>query len=347
MPEPKVSVVITCYNYERYVGQAIASVIGQTHPAHELIVVNDGSTDGSEQVIRGFPQVKYIFQQNAGHVAGFNRGFAETSGEIVMFLDADDLLETQAIEHVVRHWRDGCAKLQFDMTAIDGDGDSMGRRVCNFPHGYDEQVVRAEFARHGTYLWPVCSGNAYARAFLDQVMPLAVRSAPDGYLNTIAPVYGAVIVVDKPLARYRLHSQNMSYHGTDRNRLDLRFSKQIDLRTGEFAALREHAARLGVPLPHGNLLDTELVFLNYRLMVKKMGGRYADDQADSVFSLWRKAMSVVLRRPHKLSVRLANWTWLTALAVSPGPLAHALVNLRFNRAEYLKRLRRRSPLSHA
>ena len=345
---PSVSVVIPCYNYEKYVGLALDSVLAQRCAATEIIVVDDGSTDGSAAVIQARPGVRYIRQDNAGHVAAFNRGYAESRGDVVLFLDADDVLEPGAIEAVVRHWQPGAAKLQYELKVIDGAGDWTGRVFCNYPSGYDARAVREEFAQHGTYVWPVCTGNAYGRAFLQHVMPLAVKSAPDGLLNTVAPLYGAVVVVPEVLGRYRLHTQNQSYHGTDANRMDLRFARQIALRRGEFEALREHATRLGTPLPEGDLLDRELVFLNYRLMVLKLGGEYAHSERDSVWSLWRKSVALLMGRPFKPAVRVARLAWATALALAPRPLARALVQLRFNRAEVLKRFRRApAPLSPA
>jgi glycosyltransferase involved in cell wall biosynthesis len=345
---PRVSVIVTCFNYERYVGEAIASVVGQTRPAHEIVVVNDGSADNSEAVIRGFPQARYLWQPNSGQAVGFNNAVPETSGEIIVFLDADDVLEPTAIEQIVRNWKPDTVKLQFDMSAIDSDGDPMGRRVCNFHDGYDEHAVREEFERFGTYLWPVCSGNAFSRDYLKHVMPFPPGKVPDGYMITLAPLYGPVVVVNEPLVRYRLHNQNFSYHGTDRNRMDVRFAKQVDLRLYEIGALREHARRLGRKLPDVFPLDVELPFVNYRLMLKKMGARYTGDENDSAFSLWRKGVALLLwKRRFRNKVRVANLAWLTALLISPRALANALVALRFNRAEYLKKLRRRSPLSHA
>lgn len=345
---PTVSVVIPCYNYEKYVGLALDSVRRQRVAPFEVIVVDDGSTDGSAAVIQSFPGVRYIRQDNAGHVAAFNRGYAETRGDVVLFLDADDLLEPDAIAEVVSHWRAGAAKLQYELKVIDGAGDWTGRVFCNYPAGYDTDTVRDEFAHHGTYVWPVCTGNAYGRAFLDAVMPLSVKAAPDGLLNTVAPLYGAVVVVPRVLGQYRLHTQNQSYHNTDARRMDLRFTKQIALRRGEFDALQEHARRAGASLPPGNLLDRELVFLNYRLMVKKLGGAYADDAQDSVGSLWRKSVALLLGRPFRLKARVAHLAWVTALAVSPRALARTLVQLRFNRAQVFKRFRRSSaPLSTA
>jgi len=343
---PTVSVVIPCYNYEKYVGLALESVRRQRVSPFEVIVVDDGSTDGSAAVIQSFPGVRYLRQENAGHVAAFNRGYAESRGDVVLFLDADDLLEPDAIGDVVACWRPGTAKLQYELKVIDGAGDWTGRMFCNYPEGYDAEAVRDEFLRHGTYVWPVCTGNAYGREFLDSVMPLTVKSAPDGLLNTVAPLYGSVVVVRRVLGQYRLHTQNQSYHNTAANRMDLRFAKQIALRRGEFDALRVHARRVGARLPEGSLLDRELVFLNYRLMVKKLGGQYADDAQDSVMSLWRKTVALLFSRPFRFKVRMTHWMWATVLAVSPRPFARALVQLRFNRAEVLKRFRRSSaPLS--
>jgi len=89
-----VSVVIPMYNAERFVAQTIESVLHQTYDAWELVIVDDGSTDGSPRVVEGFlrePRVRYLRQANSGVSVARNRGLAETSGEFVAFLDADDL----------------------------------------------------------------------------------------------------------------------------------------------------------------------------------------------------------------------------------------------------------------
>lgn len=94
-----VSVVIPTYNYGRFVGEAIASALDQSLPPAEIVVVDDGSTDETEAVVRGFGErVRYIKQENAGVCAARNRGVKESKGDVIAFLDADDRVEPTALE---------------------------------------------------------------------------------------------------------------------------------------------------------------------------------------------------------------------------------------------------------
>jgi hypothetical protein len=338
----RVSVVITCYNYERYVALAIASVLAQTAQPHEIIVVNDGSTDGSLAVLQGFgSKITLVDQPNRGQIAATNLGYANSTGDIVLFLDADDWLEPTAVESVLNAWTPGCAKVQFELEVINGAGELLGRRFCNYVQPYGPQQIRDEFSNYGTYVWPVLTGNAYARSFLEQVMPLTVAMGPDGYLNTVAPLYGDIEVVPQALGRYRLHDANMSYHGTGSNALGLRFAKQVALRSSELRLLGERAASRGVALPPGNLLDHDLPFVNYRLMLKSLDENYTGAEADSAWRLWRSGMSVLRKRPLPIRLKLSHAAWMSTLLLSPRWLASRLIMLRFQRAALLQPIRRK------
>jgi glycosyltransferase involved in cell wall biosynthesis len=95
-----ISVIIPAYNSEAYLTEAIESVLAQTFPGLELIVVDDGSTDGTATVAHRFsdPRVKYHYQPNRGPSAARNRGIRLSVGEFLCFLDADDLLEPAKLE---------------------------------------------------------------------------------------------------------------------------------------------------------------------------------------------------------------------------------------------------------
>jgi glycosyltransferase involved in cell wall biosynthesis len=345
--EPRVSVLITCYNYEAYVAQAIDSVLAQTRQPDEILVVDDGSSDGSVAVIQGYgDKVRLLTQPNKGQIAATNHIYAHSSGDIVMFLDADDLLAPQAVADVLAHWQPGCAKLQYELDVIDGNGNSLGRRFCNYAQGYDGAAVRHEFERFGSYQWPVTSGNAYARSFLAQMMPLDVnKGGPDGWLNTVAPLYGEVVVVDRVLGLYRLHENNQSYQGTNSSSLGLRFSRRVDRRLAEIAFLEKHAARCAATLPRLNMLDQDLFMVNYRLMLQKLAEPYQTSEADTAYGVWRAGMRLLRTRAMPASRKLMHGAWLTALLLSPRWLARLLIRLRFARAELLQplRLRRAAP----
>ena len=100
MQNPLVSVIIPVYNYDRYLGEAIESVLGQTYQHLEVIVVDDGSTDRSGEVAKSFASkgVKYCHQVNAGIGPARNKGVELAQGEFMAFLDADDRWPLEKIE---------------------------------------------------------------------------------------------------------------------------------------------------------------------------------------------------------------------------------------------------------
>jgi glycosyltransferase involved in cell wall biosynthesis len=123
----KVSIVITCYNYGQFLIDAVESALGQTFTDFEIIVIDDGSTDNTPNVITKYSsdsRVHYVRQQNLGQPKAKNRGIAESGGEFVAFLDADDIWMPDKLERQMqlfsnpavgvvysrRHWIDpeGC-----------------------------------------------------------------------------------------------------------------------------------------------------------------------------------------------------------------------------------------------
>jgi len=347
--EPSISVVITCYNYARYVAQAIESALSQGYANKQIIVVNDGSTDRSLEVISGYlgatrpVPFELVDQPNRGSIAAYTQGYARALGDIVVFLDADDRLEPGALERIARAWSPVCAKVQYDLRIIDADGADLGRRFCNFTPGYDAVAVREAFQRTGTYRWPVTVGNAYSRWFLDAMFPLDTTHGPDGALNTTAPLYGDVVTIAEPLACYRLHGKNRWASGGG----DLaRLPERIAHRRHEEGLLRRHAAARGVRLPEASILDHELAFINYRLMAKKLGLAYEGGANDSMASLVARGCRLLLddaRHGQALPARLmlAHLSWFGVLSGAPRPAARGLFALRFNRGALLSEARGR------
>ena len=121
MPK-SVSVVIPTYNYGRFIKEAISSVLDQTRPPSEIIVVDDGSTDETASVVGAFTEaVRYIRQDNAGVCAARNRGVSESTSELIAFLDSDDTWEPANLEKQVARFESDeeiglvhCAIREFD-----------------------------------------------------------------------------------------------------------------------------------------------------------------------------------------------------------------------------------------
>ncbi len=95
---PLVSIVITTYNSADFLPVAIESAIKQSYPFFEIIIIDDGSTDNTKCVIKSYPSVKYFYQKNQGLSAARNTGILKSNGEYLVFLDADDWLENDALE---------------------------------------------------------------------------------------------------------------------------------------------------------------------------------------------------------------------------------------------------------
>src|SRR5262249_23296673 len=88
---PLVSVIVPVYNGEKYLRFALESVVGQKHRPLEIIVVDDGSTDSSAAIAKGFTEVRYLHQANAGVASARNTGLKAATGAFIAFLDQDDL----------------------------------------------------------------------------------------------------------------------------------------------------------------------------------------------------------------------------------------------------------------
>ncbi|WP_440997948.1 glycosyltransferase family 2 protein [Arhodomonas sp. SL1] len=101
MTEPIVSVITPAYNAERYIGACIESVQQQTEVPVEHIVIDDGSTDATPQILERFPHVRLLRQRNKGAAAARNRGIHAARGTLIKFLDADDELATEALYNQV------------------------------------------------------------------------------------------------------------------------------------------------------------------------------------------------------------------------------------------------------
>lgn len=203
-----VSVVISNFNYGRFIAEAIESVLEQTYRNVELIVVDDGSTDSSRDIIKSYrDRIISVFQENAGQGAAFNAGLTYASGEFICFLDADDYYRKDKVEKVVSAFESHPEWVQIShgRTSIDANGNILGRDPTFFNQG----DVTPLLLKWGRYAWAITSALSYRRSVLDKLSPIPSRPrAADTYLTATTPFYGAVGAINEPLMFYRKHGKN-------------------------------------------------------------------------------------------------------------------------------------------
>ena len=137
MSLPLVSTVVPVYNGERFLGAALDSALAQGYPRHEVIVVDDGSTDASAEVARRRPEVRYIHQENAGPATARNTGIEAATGEVICYLDSDDMsvpgrLARQA-GYLVERPRVGCVLGHQELLVEPGIELPAWARLPRFP----------------------------------------------------------------------------------------------------------------------------------------------------------------------------------------------------------------------
>ena len=214
---PLASIIITSYNYQRYLKSAIESALDQTYPTSEVIVVDDGSTDGSRELITTYgDRIVAVLKENGGQGSAFNAGFEVSRGQIVFFLDSDDALLPTTVETVLSLFSDPeVVKVHWPLWIIDQDGKKTGKvKEPKLPRGdFRQLIIDQGPMTEATLPSAPTSGNAYARSFLEQVMPMPAkeyRISPDAYLFGLAPAFGKIDRLMEPQGFWRFHGSNAS-----------------------------------------------------------------------------------------------------------------------------------------
>ena len=206
---PKIAVVITCYNYERYVERAVRSVIDQNCDGCELVVVDDGSTDSSWDVIRR-TGVSAFRTENSGQRAACLAGLDRTRAPFVLFLDADDELKPGALETILNALDLDVAKLQFSLTCIDADGLVIRERHPRLGAFRERDALMKQVLRSAVYQTPPTSGNVFRRDVCELLRECDYDRAVDGVILFAAPFLGDIVSLPEDLGIYRIHERNDS-----------------------------------------------------------------------------------------------------------------------------------------
>ncbi|GIK40756.1 MAG: hypothetical protein BroJett011_45890 [Chloroflexota bacterium] len=229
-----VSIIIPTYNHAHFLGEALQSSLAQDYPRTEIIIIDDGSTDNTAEVVQPFlthPQIKYIFQENRGLSAARNRGFAESQGQYLNFLDADDTMHPSKVSkqvELLEHNPD-VAFVYCDTHFVNREGEAfdphmsvgLARKKLEGDI-FDSLILGGYFPVHSVLI---------RRSALEQVglFDESLRSLEDFHLWLRLAAEGfQAKYLDEKLVSYRKYSSSMSQNElTMRSTYDLVMHKII------------------------------------------------------------------------------------------------------------------------
>lgn len=219
LPEtPLVSVLIGNYNYARYIGETLESVLSQTYPNFEIVVCDDGSKDNSCEVIETYIQkdsrVKLVRKENGGVATALNAAYQASKGEIVCILDADDVWIDNKLQRVVEAFRSNskCGFVIHNVIEIDGNGSLIKptAKLKDLASGWMAPLA----LENGGFLKniPPASALTIRREVASLIFPLneAMVRHTDSLICFLAPLITEIGAVPEVLSKFRLHGANIT-----------------------------------------------------------------------------------------------------------------------------------------
>jgi glycosyltransferase involved in cell wall biosynthesis len=215
LPErPLVSALIASYNYGRYIGQCIESVLKQSYQNVEVVVCDDGSSDNSceiiERYVRQDSRVSLIQQANRRNPASYTNAFQHSHGDILCILDSDDYWHLDKVEWTLRTFRDrpDTGYVIHPLMMVDANGCELQpvSLIDNFEEGWiADNLIR----RGGRWRYTPASGNCFRRELAAYIYPLPDSlNSGDQMIAMLLPLLTKVAVVREYLGYYRLHGTN-------------------------------------------------------------------------------------------------------------------------------------------
>lgn len=340
----KLSIIIRNWNYGRFLRDALDSALAQTYGPTEVIVVDDGSTDELRSIIAEYGnRLRAVLKENGGEGSAVNAGFKAATGDIILFLDSDDVLAPDAAARVIATWANDVTRAHFPLHAMGADGTLLLR--LHPPFQVPDISLEEHLALYGQVISGAQSCNAYAAWALRLILPLdeaAWYRSCDCYLNALTMAQGSTRLIHEPLGGYRFHANNL----TLRNSLDVGVrDRAVLFHPILYRAVRsfvgdERWRRQRPKLPCYHWLHR---FLSFRLNSSHpfANDRFGQLMTSCIAAICRKPYSSLLRRAFLLA-------GLSASAVMPKSVLRRLLPrmLKLARSTTLPCVRRHDPARH-
>jgi len=258
---PLVTALITNHNYARFVAAAVDSALAQSYRPLEVLVVDDGSSDASRQILAGFgSRIRTILKEQGGQASAFNAGFAAARGELICFLDADDLWLPDKVARAVEAHREGPVLVCHDLTLAyeDGQGGAASSWCLATNTALASgRVIPDLLARGAGWRFSPTSGMSITAAVAQALAPLPEADWPICADNPVA--YGAawlgtVGTLEPALGAYRVHGKNQFLLPTRSESWIVRF-RSVEDPARRLAYLKDFVRRHGGEVPKLDLRD--------------------------------------------------------------------------------------------
>lgn len=338
--EPLVSVIVNNYNYARFLGEAIDSALNQTYERVEVIVVDDGSIDDSRGVIESYGErIKAIYKRNGGQASAMNAGFTIARGELIYFLDADDIAAPDCLERVVESYlsaENSIALLNFRLQLINDQGEPLEQSAPVEGVALPSRAISKQIREKGTFRHQPTSANVFAKYALKKIMPIPAaefRICAETYLCYYAPLFGDIEAVEEILGFYRVHENN-NYHQANKIYDAAGIAEYVGRQADFYSAIETSRRRLGklANLQIGgnaNLLHLIFKSANRKLTKNAAGGKNSSNLQSAIETLREfRANAQSFSQKRKIAAML----YLSTLQFLPKRMICPLVEMTFIRS---------------
>lgn len=220
MKSPRFSIIINNYNYADYLSECIESALAQNYENYEVIIVDDGSKDNSREIIKSYGNVLIpIFKKNGGQGSAFNAGWEVASGELILFLDADDVIYENCLSTVAKYYNPKYVKYHYRLDNVNSYGAKLGSTTPQRKYNLASGNILETYLHYSFYVTSPTSGNIYSKGELDNFFPIdevSFRICTDTIVNSLIVFYGEICSIDVSLGFYRLHNAS-NFSGKEKN----------------------------------------------------------------------------------------------------------------------------------
>lgn len=208
-----VSIITPVFNQEKYIEETIESVLAQTYPYIEYIIVDDGSTDRTAEILSNYSgKIKILYQKNQGQSAALNNGWRLSTGTLLSYLSADDILKPNCVEEIVKVKNKSCV-IYIDYDLIDAKGELLRHNLCEDFNS--KRLVEDLICQPGV-------GAFFTRGAYENVggWDANIRQIPDFEFWLRMHTKGNFFHLAKNLGQFRIHEQSGSVKAVERRNSD-------------------------------------------------------------------------------------------------------------------------------